>query len=78
MKKEVKLQGSQISVLIELKKKVTQLDKMRKVIDSDEGKELYSSRMHAFGSELLLHSLHFLHSWRSTCFWEYLQNQKVG
>lgn len=46
MKKEVKLQGRQISVLIESKKKITQLDKMRKVIDSDEGKELYSRRMH--------------------------------
>lgn len=73
MKKEVKLQGRQISVLIELKRKITQLDRMRKVIDSDEGKELYSRRMHTIDSELLLHSLHSRHPWQSTCFWEYLQ-----
>lgn len=46
MKNDVKLQGRQISVLIESKKKVTQLDKMRKIIDSDEGKQLYSRRMY--------------------------------
>lgn len=46
MKKEVKIQGRQLSVLIESKRKVTQLDKMRKVIDSDDGKRMYSRRMH--------------------------------
>lgn len=46
MKKEVKLQGRQISVLIESKRKVTHLDKMRKVIDSEDGKQMYSRRMH--------------------------------
>ena len=46
MKHEVKLQGRQISVLIESKRKVTQLDKMRKVIDSEDGKQMYSRRMH--------------------------------
>jgi transposase len=46
MKKEVKIQGRQISILIEEKRKVTQLDKMRKIIDSEEGKAIYSRRMH--------------------------------
>lgn len=46
MKREVKKQGRQISVLIESKKKTTHLDRMRKVIDSEEGKRLYSKRMH--------------------------------
>lgn len=46
MKKEVKLQGRQISILIEKKRKVTHLDRMRKIIDSDAGKRLYSRRMH--------------------------------
>lgn len=46
MKREVKLQGRQISVLIESKRKVTHLDRMRKVIDSEDGKKLYSRRMH--------------------------------
>lgn len=46
MKKEVKSQGRQISVLIESSRKVTCLDKMRKIIDSEDGKELYSRRMH--------------------------------
>ncbi len=46
MKKEVKMQGRQISVLIESNRKVTQLDKMKKVIDSEDGKQMYSRRMH--------------------------------
>ena len=46
MKKAVKLQGRQISVLIEGKRKVTLLDQMRKVIDSEDGKQIYSRRMH--------------------------------
>lgn len=46
MKNPVKEQGRQLSVLIEAKKKVTHLDKMRKVIDSEDGKNLYSKRMH--------------------------------
>ncbi len=46
MKNEIKLQGRQISVLVETKRKVTHLDKMRKVIDSEEGKRLYSRRMY--------------------------------
>ncbi len=46
MKKEVKIQGRQISVLIQSKRKVTPLDKMRKVIDSEDGKQMYSCRMH--------------------------------
>lgn len=46
MKREVKKQGRQISVLIENKRKVTHLDRMRKKIDSEDGKRLYSKRMH--------------------------------
>jgi transposase len=46
MKRDVKKQGRQISVLIESKRKVSHLDKMRKVIDSDDGKAFYSRRMH--------------------------------
>ena len=46
MKHDVKKQGRQISVLIDGQRKTTHLDKMRKVIDSDEGKRLYSKRMH--------------------------------
>lgn len=46
MKREVKDKGRQLSVLIESKKKVTHLDKMRKKIDSEDGKKLYSKRMH--------------------------------
>ena len=46
MQKDVKMQGRQVSVLIEGKKKVSQLDKMRKLIDSDGGKQIYSKRMH--------------------------------
>ena len=46
MKKEAKTQGRQLSVLIESKRKVTELDEMRKVIDSEDGKKMYSRRMH--------------------------------
>jgi len=46
MRKEVKQQGRQISVLIKVQKKVTHMDRMKKVIDSDDGKKLYSRRMH--------------------------------
>ena len=46
MKREVKKQGRQILVLIEAQRKTTHLDRMRKVIDSEEGKRLYSKRMH--------------------------------
>jgi hypothetical protein len=46
MKKEVKNQGRQISVLIESQRKVTHIDRMRKIIDSDDGKQMYSRRMH--------------------------------
>ena len=46
MEKEVKIQGRQISILIEGERKVTHLDKMRKVIDSEEGKHMYSRRMY--------------------------------
>lgn len=46
MKHDVKKQGRQISVLIKDQKKVTHLDRMRKKIDSDEGRRLYSKRMH--------------------------------
>ena len=46
MKNDVKDQGRQISVLIEKQRKTTHLDKMRKVIDSEDGKRLYSKRMH--------------------------------
>lgn len=46
MKKDVNQQGRQLSVLIDSKKKVTQLDKMRKIIDSEDGKKQYSRRMH--------------------------------
>ncbi|MFT7592499.1 MAG: hypothetical protein ACI9UJ_002437, partial [bacterium] len=45
MKLEVKKQGRQISVLIESQRKTTHLDRMRKVIDSEAGKRLYSKRM---------------------------------
>ena len=46
MKGDVKKQGRQISVLIEAQRKTTHLDRMRKVIDSEEGKRLYSKRMY--------------------------------
>ena len=46
MKHEIKKQGRQISVLIQTKRKATHLDRMRKVIDSEYGKRLYSKRMH--------------------------------
>ena len=46
MKREVKKQGRQISVLIDENRKTTHLDKMRKIIDSEDGKKLYSKRMH--------------------------------
>ncbi len=46
MKRDVKTQGRQISILIEEKRKVTYLDKMRKFMDSEEGKAIYSRRMH--------------------------------
>ena len=46
MKREVKKQGRQLSLLIEEKRKTTHLDKMRKIIDSEDGKKLYSRRMH--------------------------------
>ncbi|MDZ7923831.1 MAG: transposase [Marinagarivorans sp.] len=46
MKNDVKIQGRQISVLIEGQRKTTRLDKMRKIIDSEEGKKLYGKRMH--------------------------------
>ena len=46
MKREVKKQGRQISVLIEEKRKVSHLDKMKKRIDSEDGKHIYSQRMH--------------------------------
>lgn len=46
MKREVKNQGRQISVLIDSKRKVTHLDRMRKVIDSEDGKAMYSKRMY--------------------------------
>jgi len=46
MKKDIKLQGRQISLLIESQRKATHLDKMRKIIDSDDGKQMYSRRMH--------------------------------
>lgn len=46
MKRDVKKQGRQISVLIDSEKKVTHLDRMKKLIDSEEGKALYSKRMH--------------------------------
>lgn len=67
MKKEVKKQGRQISVLIESQRKTTHLDKMRKIIDSEEGKRLYSKRMHTIGRFLLLQNLHLRHPWRSAC-----------
>jgi len=75
MKREVKNQGRKISVLIDSKRKVTHLDRMRKVIDSEDGKAMYSKRMHTIGSELLLHSLHFRHPWRSACIWKHLQHK---
>jgi len=46
MKNDVKAQGRQISVPIKSKRKVTHLDRMRKIIDSEKGKALYSQRMH--------------------------------
>ena len=46
MKNEVKKQGRQISVLIEQQRKTTHLDRMKKVIDSEDGKKMYSKRMH--------------------------------
>ena len=45
MKHEVKLQDRQVSFLIEDKRKDSYLDLMKKKIDSDEGKRLYSRRM---------------------------------
>ena len=45
MKHEVKLQGRQVSFLIEDKRKDSYLDLMKKKIDSEEGKRLYSRRM---------------------------------
>ena len=41
-----KNQGRQISVLIGSKRKVTHLDRMRKVIDSEDGKAMYNKRMY--------------------------------
>jgi hypothetical protein len=32
--------------LVESQRKVTHLDKMRKIIDSEDGKRIYSKRMH--------------------------------
>ena len=46
MKYEIKSQGRQLSILIDEKRKVTHLDKMRKVIDSESGKQMYSRRMY--------------------------------
>lgn len=46
MKRDVKMQGRQISVLIKSQRKVSHLDKMRKIIDSEDGKKRYSRRMH--------------------------------
>lgn len=46
MKRDVKKQGRQLSVLIEKNRKATHLDTMRKIIDSEDGKKLYSKRMH--------------------------------
>jgi len=46
MKNDVKAQGRQISVLIESQRKVTHLDRMKKIIDSEDGKRIYSKRMH--------------------------------
>lgn len=46
MKRDVSKQGRQISVLIESKRKASHLDRMRAVIDSEDGKRLYSRRMH--------------------------------
>jgi transposase len=46
MKNDVKMQGRQLSILIEGQRKTTHLDKMRKIIDSEEGKKRYSKRMH--------------------------------
>ena len=45
MKHEVKLQGRQVSFLIEDKRRDSYLDLMKKKIDSEEGKQLYSRRM---------------------------------
>jgi hypothetical protein len=45
MKREVKLQGRQVSFLIKSKRKDSHLDLMKKKIDSEEGKRLYSRRM---------------------------------
>ena len=46
MKKDVKEQGRQLSILLDGQCKVTHLEKMRKVIDSEDGKHMYSRRMH--------------------------------
>jgi hypothetical protein len=45
MKKEVEKKGRQVSFLIEDKRKDSYLDLMKKKIDSEEGKRLYSRRM---------------------------------
>jgi transposase len=45
MKHEVKQKGRQVSFLIEDKRKESYLDLMKKKIDSEEGKQLYSRRM---------------------------------
>jgi hypothetical protein len=45
MKHKVKLQGRQVSFLIEDKRKDSYLDLMKKKIDSEEGKRLYRRRM---------------------------------
>jgi hypothetical protein len=44
MKNDVKAQGRQISVLVESQRKVTHLDKMRKNIDSEDGKRMYNKQ----------------------------------
>ena len=46
MKREIKNQGRQISVLIDSKRKVTHSDRMRKVIDNEDGKAMYNKRMY--------------------------------
>lgn len=45
MKRDVKKQGRQVSVLIDSRRKVSHLDKMKKIIDSEDGKRMYSRRM---------------------------------
>jgi hypothetical protein len=45
MKKEVKEKGRQVSFLIEDKRKDSYFDLMKKKIDSEEGKRLFSRRM---------------------------------